>query len=431
MGSSSTLCPPEDAWILAHQKLLPQWQSLTLSSHQSTIPISISRVNQFDAARLDIEMSAMLKEQLVKVFSLMKPGMLFQYEPELDAFLEFLIWRFSIWVDKPTPGNALMNLRYRDDRAVEPREKVRTGLEQPGLTVAQKIWYCIATVGGQYIWARLQSFSAFRRWGDSEQRPLARRAWILIQIEGLYKAASFGNLLFSLHGKEMLLLLLPLLNSSSVKNLLSPFPKDKSSSSTGDNGTATTASEHNVLHLHLSVVLNACNSTVTGGMCKKPRVQQSSTQPPLKVRKEKLGDRITALHQLVSPFGKTDTASVLLEAIGYIRFLQGQIEALSSPYLGSSSSNMRNQQSVQGERNSVFPEDPGQLLNDICLKRKGGSNLQDSHEMPKDLRSRGLCLVPVSCTQHVGSDNGADYWAPAIAAEGFEIICGILMSLKL
>lgn len=45
----------------------------------------------------------------------------------------------------------------------------RTGLEGPGLTVAQKIWYCVASVGGQYIWARLQSFSAFRRWGDSEQ----------------------------------------------------------------------------------------------------------------------------------------------------------------------------------------------------------------------------------------------------------------------
>lgn len=46
---------------------------------------------------------------------------------------------------------------------------VRTGLEGPGLTFAQKLWYCFATVGGQYIWARLQSFSAFRRWGDSEQ----------------------------------------------------------------------------------------------------------------------------------------------------------------------------------------------------------------------------------------------------------------------
>ncbi|GJM94988.1 hypothetical protein PR202_ga11676 [Eleusine coracana subsp. coracana] len=108
--------PPRDAWVTEFRRLLPQWESLRDSS-KAIIPISISRVNQFDAARLDVEMSAMLKEQLVKVFSLMKPGLLFQYEPELDAFLEFLIWRFSIWVDKPTPGNALMNLRYRDERA--------------------------------------------------------------------------------------------------------------------------------------------------------------------------------------------------------------------------------------------------------------------------------------------------------------------------
>ncbi|KAA8523134.1 hypothetical protein F0562_009557 [Nyssa sinensis] len=182
-----------------------------------------------------------------------------------------------------------------------------------------------------------------------------------------------------------------------------------------------------------------CNSTASGGALKKARVQPSSTQSTFKhadslpisylnhrrrkkiiqldrkVRKEKLGDRITALHQLVSPFGKTDTASVLLEAIGYIRFLQSQIEALSLPYLGSGSGNMKQQQSVQGERNCIFPEDPGQLLNDTCMKRKGASE-QESHdeESKKDLRSRGLCLVPISCTLQVGSDNGADYWAPAI-----------------
>ncbi|KAB1218538.1 Peroxisome biogenesis protein 2 [Morella rubra] len=272
--SSTNLPPPEEAWVDTYQKLLPQWQSLS-HSHQAAIPISISRVNQVDAARLDVEMSAMLKEQLVKVFTLMKPGILFQYEAELDAFLEFLIWRFSIWVDKPTPGIALMNLRYRDERAMEARGKVRTGLEGPGLTVAQKIWYCVATVGGQYIWARLQSFSAFRRWGDSEQRSFPRRAWMLMQrIEGLYKAASFGNLLIFLYTgryrnlieralrarlvygspnmnravsfeymnrqlvwnefSEMLLLLLPLLNSSSLQNFLRPFSKDKSSSSKED-----------------------------------------------------------------------------------------------------------------------------------------------------------------------------------------------------
>ncbi|KAG7014067.1 Transcription factor bHLH68, partial [Cucurbita argyrosperma subsp. argyrosperma] len=87
------------------------------------------------------------------------------------------------------------------------------------------------------------------------------------------------------------------------------------------------------------------SAVVGGGACKKARVHPtSSTQPPLKVRKEKLVDRITALHQIVSPFGKTDTASVLSEAIGYIRFLQGQIEALSYPYLRSAPKELTNSQ---------------------------------------------------------------------------------------
>ncbi|KAK4391685.1 Transcription factor [Sesamum angolense] len=159
-----------------------------------------------------------------------------------------------------------------------------------------------------------------------------------------------------------------------------------------------------------------CNSSmVTGGAAKKARIQPSSAQSTFKVRKEKLGDRITALHQLVSPFGKTDTASVLLEAIGYIRFLQSQIEALSLPYLGSGSGTIRQQHPAEGERNCLFPEDSGQLMNENCIKRKGISEESDE-EPKKDLRSRGLCLVPISCTLHVGSDNGADYWAPAFGA---------------
>ncbi|XBI40638.1 hypothetical protein VPH35_125210 [Triticum aestivum] len=174
-----------------------------------------------------------------------------------------------------------------------------------------------------------------------------------------------------------------------------------------------------------------CTSTASGAAFKKARTQEPSpAQSTVKVRKEKLGDRITALHQLVSPFGKTDTASVLLEAIGYIRFLHGQIEGLSSPYQlgggggdggvgsGSSSSKQRHQASVQQkERSSIFPEEPGQLLHGDATRKRGRPDQdEDSCEeaMTKDLRSRGLCLVPVSCAPDFGADVGpADYWTMA------------------
>ncbi|KAF0933713.1 hypothetical protein E2562_019193 [Oryza meyeriana var. granulata] len=188
--------------------------------------------------------------------------------------------------------------------------------------------------------------------------------------------------------------------------------------------STTSLGSNNMLEFSNNSSPRECISTASGAAFKKARTQEPSpAQSTAKVRKEKLGDRITALHQLVSPFGKTDTASVLLEAIGYIRFLHGQIEALSSPYLGNGGSNNGGGSSklqqpeatrVQGERNSIFPEDPGQLLHDNAMKKRGQPDQDESCEEAKtrDLRSRGLCLVPVSCTVDVGVDSGpADYWA--------------------
>ncbi|KAK8548277.1 hypothetical protein V6N13_054920 [Hibiscus sabdariffa] len=86
----------------------------------------------------------------------------------------------------------------------------------------------------------------------------------------------------------------------------------------------------------------------------------SKRQKSKKDKKDQVGERIVALQQLVSPYGKTDTASVLLEAKEYIRFLHEQVKAESR----------------------------------YCL------------------RNRGLCLVPVSCTAGVARSNGADIWAP-------------------
>lgn len=118
---------------------------------------------------------------------------------------------------------------------------------------------------------------------------------------------------------------------------------------------------------------------------KRPRSETPSPLPAFKVRKEKMGDRITALQQLVSPFGKTDTASVLSEAIEYIKFLHEQVSALSTPYMKSGAS-------IQHQQNSEKSKEP---------------------EGPRqDLRSRGLCLVPVSSTFPVTHETSVDFWTP-------------------
>ncbi|XP_030446013.2 transcription factor bHLH123 [Syzygium oleosum] len=118
---------------------------------------------------------------------------------------------------------------------------------------------------------------------------------------------------------------------------------------------------------------------------KRPRNETPSPLPAFKVRKEKMGDRITALQQLVSPFGKTDTASVLTEAIEYIKFLHDQISVLTTPY-------MKNGGAMPHQQTPDKSEDP---------------------EGPRpDLRSRGLCLVPVSSTYPVTHDTTVDFWTP-------------------
>ncbi|KAK7328012.1 hypothetical protein VNO77_22106 [Canavalia gladiata] len=118
---------------------------------------------------------------------------------------------------------------------------------------------------------------------------------------------------------------------------------------------------------------------------KRPRVETPSPLPTFKVRKERLGDRITALQQLVSPFGKTDTASVLHEAIEYIKFLHDQVSVLSTPY-------MKNGAPIQ--------------------QQQGCENVKDTEGPKQDLRSRGLCLVPISSTFPVANETAIDFWTP-------------------
>ncbi|XP_047966331.1 transcription factor bHLH154-like [Salvia hispanica] len=89
---------------------------------------------------------------------------------------------------------------------------------------------------------------------------------------------------------------------------------------------------------------------------KLPKVHKEK-EPTSRRRSQKLTDKITTLQKLVSPYGKTDTASVLLEASVSIQALQDQIKEMFHIISGDQTTKQI------GERRS-------------------------------DLQSRGLCLVP-------------------------------------
>uniref|UniRef100_J3LZ65 BHLH domain-containing protein n=1 Tax=Oryza brachyantha TaxID=4533 RepID=J3LZ65_ORYBR len=146
----------------------------------------------------------------------------------------------------------------------------------------------------------------------------------------------------------------------------------------------------------------ASSSEEFGSMTsKKPRNTSPRGAPVSpKEKKDKIGERVAALQQLVSPFGKTDTASVLQEASGYIKFLHQQLEVSSCSlsihfhFLDNESIHFL----VLSSPYMRAPPVPGAVSED------------PEHY---SLRNRGLCLVPVDQTLQLTQSNGADLWAPA------------------
>ncbi|KAI3884757.1 hypothetical protein MKX03_022574 [Papaver bracteatum] len=92
-------------------------------------------------------------------------------------------------------------------------------------------------------------------------------------------------------------------------------------------------------------------------------------------RSQKIGDRIITLQKLVSPFGKTDTASVLKDTADHIKMLYNQIEMLTNPYF-----------------------QPDAFLH---YYHKHDLRVGMGEMTSNGLAERGLCLVPVSFTQNI------------------------------
>ena len=202
------------------------------ASPPPTRDVRVLRVSQIDAGRLDGELASLLREQFSKIFLTLRPDVPIAWQPEITLALDALVFYYTVYKSRPTPGMELMNLRYRDERrgaATRPaREGVTSGMEGAPLSATQRLVYGVAFVGARYAWSKLTRHASVHRWADDgpdeeeeeeeEGRARARaraRLWswrrrasrAIDVVENAHAAASAANLLLFLRdGKYRTLL---------------------------------------------------------------------------------------------------------------------------------------------------------------------------------------------------------------------------------
>ena len=155
--------------------------------------VRVLRVSQIDAGRLDVELTSLLREQFLRIFSRVQPGAVARAAPELNLGLDTLVFYFTVWSHRPTPGMELMNLRYRDERRVRSG---KSGMEGERLTTSQRLAAFVALAGGRYAWAKLSRAASVGRWADEQTHTVRYRAWRLMRFAELaHDAASLANFL--------------------------------------------------------------------------------------------------------------------------------------------------------------------------------------------------------------------------------------------
>ncbi|EFJ49149.1 hypothetical protein VOLCADRAFT_104358 [Volvox carteri f. nagariensis] len=108
-------------------------------------------------------------------------GQAASWEPELRAVLSLMVFCLSVWAGRATPGSELLNLRYRDERAVAAGKQQHlvgpSGVGGPGLSLPQRVVLGLGTAVLPYTWSRLCRTAHEGDWAESEAGSWRRIAW--------------------------------------------------------------------------------------------------------------------------------------------------------------------------------------------------------------------------------------------------------------
>ncbi|KAI8350879.1 Pex12 amino terminal region-domain-containing protein [Choanephora cucurbitarum] len=193
---------PATEWTSSWNEIQPKLNQIRRSlATLKTSSLKVMRVSQLDSDLLDLELLDILKEQLWKSLSLLKPTIKEDWEPELLCLLNLVLFKLSIYDSSASYGAQLQNLTYRNERQHQGALALLT--KDAPLAQWQKIIYGIVTVGGQYAWTRLNRHVTSRGWGELDEDDRRNKIYRWLQAgEKYWKACSLLNfLIFLWNGK--------------------------------------------------------------------------------------------------------------------------------------------------------------------------------------------------------------------------------------
>ncbi|XP_059839385.1 peroxisome biogenesis factor 2 isoform X2 [Hypanus sabinus] len=156
----------------------------SMEDNLSTLP-PVLRISQLDAFELDRALEQLVWSQFAQCFQCFKPGLLTNFEPELKAILQILLWRFTVYSQNATVGQTLLNIRYKND--------LSQGQQYKPMSKRQKLWYALCTIGGKWLQERAHDLIS-----RSPESIIHKFKYFITFSFGLLKVAGLLNFLIFL-----------------------------------------------------------------------------------------------------------------------------------------------------------------------------------------------------------------------------------------
>ena len=130
-------------------------------------------MSTLDSHRIDTELLQLFRDHIERLFAPINRDGIETFKPELDASFSFLLWLTCIWRQVPTPGQAMMGLRYSD--------RASRFSQHPSSTVPQRLMLGACWVLVPWVHERLRRHGLSQGWPFEPPESWEARLWALLE----------------------------------------------------------------------------------------------------------------------------------------------------------------------------------------------------------------------------------------------------------